>query len=674
MPTTTPSAADHQISPLTGWTRSHWTALADRTLRAVRPFASDGHALLALPGPASRSGTRSDGLEGFARTMLAAGFRISGDPSSPEAIEHAEWYARGLVCGTDPHSIESWPRLGETHQGRVEAASIAIALHESRALIWDQLPSSDQEKVLAWLGHAVSVQYPGNNWLWFQNVVQAFLASVGAPTDRAEVDRNLAAMEEWYAGDGWYTDGIFPSGDGERRAFDYYSGWAMQVYPLLYSRILGPQADLARVETDRERLRHYLEHAQHLIGTDGGPVYHGRSLTYRFAVLGPFWLGTLFDATPLSPGRTRRLASGVLRHFADRGAWDAHDLQSIGWHQEFHPIRQWYSGPGSPYWSSKGFAGLALPADHPVWTAAEEPLELEQGDVARSWPEPGWLLSATRDDGVVRLLNHGSDHQPATVLGLDETTYGRLSYSSATAPDSGLAAETSPVDSCIALVDSTGRVGHRRPIHRVAQAESWAVSRHQTHWLVGPARDSWQKEADPRPDEFDLGPWLTVASAVRGPVEVRLARADQTTPPIDTGLHWWFGGYPLAAADPPAIDPPAIDLPSATSVSARVSVPSPRPLTSAVVGLGDDWTAEVQRSEGRNAFGRHAAVPVLRGTTAVCGGEVVAAVVVLAGRWDADSALPTVSTNQDSGVVTVTWPDGSVDRVPLHVARKEKDE
>ena len=55
-------------------------------------------------------------------------------------------------------------------------------------------------------------------------------------------------------------------------------------------------------------------------------------------------------------------------------------------------MRQPYSGPGSPYWSSKAYIGLLLPATDPVWTATEEPLDIECRDVARVLTAPGWLV------------------------------------------------------------------------------------------------------------------------------------------------------------------------------------------------------------------------------------------------------------------------------------------
>lgn len=666
---------DFAQSPYTGWTREHWVALADRTVRAVQPFASPRHALIHLPGPVSRSGRLSDGLEAYARTFLASAFRVAGEPRSVVSADLARWYAEGLVAGTDPESGESWPVLTDVPQARVEAASVAIGLHETREVLWNHLAEGQQQRVVEWLSGAVGVDYPGNNWVWFQNVVQAFLASVGGPTSAADVDRNLARVEEWYSGDGWYTDGAFPG--GEHRCYDHYSGWAMHFYPLWWCRMSNGQVDASLEATYRARLRRYLEQAQHLIGGDGAPLYQGRSLTYRYAVLAPFWAGTVFDATPISAGRTRRLASGVLRYFYERGGWDGAGLQPIGWHGEMSAIRQWYSGPGSPYWSSKGLAGLVLPPSHPVWAAVEEAQEVERGDVARTLPAPGWLVSATQTDGIVRVVNHGGDHHPRQGLGLDESVYGRLSYSGAAAPDSGLVAETSPVDSSVVLVDAGGRASHRRPLERLLLAGRVALSRHRAHWLVGEARDTWQHETDDRPDAFDVGPWLTVASVLRGAVEVRVVRVDAVSEgpchegvtragPAAQQVRPWrlrVGGHTVAGAAPPD----GVTGDAGPAASAEVGTGGQ--VCAVVIGLMGEWEGSVQRTRGVNALGEHTATPLLTMVADVQDGDVGAAAVVLTGdpTWRHASQLPLVSTVHDSTgcVVDTQWPDGEVDRFRL---------
>ncbi len=121
---------DHLRSPLTGWTRAHHVSVADRSLAALRPWASPGHARFALPGPASNAGPASDGLEAFARSFLTVGFLLSG--TNDDRSDHAGFYAAGLAAGTDPAAPDRWPRMSEIRQARVEAAALVIGLQESR--------------------------------------------------------------------------------------------------------------------------------------------------------------------------------------------------------------------------------------------------------------------------------------------------------------------------------------------------------------------------------------------------------------------------------------------------------------------------------------------------------------------------------------------------------------
>jgi hypothetical protein len=66
---------DRVLSPLTGWPRAHWEALADHLLEAAVRYATPDFAQFRLPGRPSRSGLVSDGIEGFARTFLPARLR-----------------------------------------------------------------------------------------------------------------------------------------------------------------------------------------------------------------------------------------------------------------------------------------------------------------------------------------------------------------------------------------------------------------------------------------------------------------------------------------------------------------------------------------------------------------------------------------------------------------------
>jgi hypothetical protein len=647
---TRPESADERpLSPYTGWTRQTWETLADSMLAAVRPYASPQGSLVDLPGPASRSGRWSDGLEGFARTFLLAGFRLarSGDE---DPANLAEWYATGLDAGTDPSSPQRWPTFAECQQAKVEGASIAIALHETRRWIWDRLDDAVRQRIVAWLAGILDDPIWDNNWTWFQAIMEAFLRSVGGPWRAEDIDRTLDRTESWYVGGGWYSDGTRGS-DGPRN-FDYYCGWAMQFYPLWYCRISGADADDELLTRYRDRLTRYLADARYLIAADGAPLIQGRSLTYRFAMLAPFWTGAVFDATPLRPGATRRLASGVVRHFVTEGCFDSADLLPLGWHREFPAMRQPYSGPGSPYWASKAFAGLVLPADHPVWTAREEALPIESADIQLTLPAPGWLVSGTVADGIVRVAAHGPDHASLNGLSLDQPEYARHGYATHAAPE---VEHANPVDSHIALLTQDGRASHRRPVSPLRLDGRIGVSRSRAHWLVGPPSVPWETDGQ---EDWTTGPLLTTATVLRGPWEVRLARVDAAPdtvadplPTQDGPLRLRIGGWAIADTEPPG-----------TQVAgATATVDRADGLTSTVSDLRGLTSAGCSRSRERNPLGRHSATPWAGTDEPVTFGRIYAALVVLSGVPTEDGVRLTVAGD----LVTVHWPDDEQDQLTL---------
>ncbi|WP_189821059.1 DUF2264 domain-containing protein [Streptomyces finlayi] len=464
----TPPPENRELSPYTGWTRAHWERTADELLLAVRPYSTPRHALIHLPGPRpSVSGPRSDGLEGYARTFLLAALRVAG-AHGDDPHGHLARYAEGLAAGTqhptsetelNPADPESWPRPADIRQAVVESASVALSLRLTRPWLWDTLDDTTQQRVVDWLRPALGPSPVNNNWWLFGLTVAGFLQDAGIETDRAQqtIDTALARIEDWYLGDGWYSD-------GPNRSFDHYNAWALHFYPVLHAHLCGDKALLDRYGP---RLHAQLDTYTRLFDTTGAPIPFGRSLTYRFAAAAAPWLGALTGHTPLTPGATRRLASGALRHFTDRGATDGRGLLSLGWYGPYPPLIQTYSGPASPYWASKGFLGLLLPADHPVWTAPEEPLPAETVDAVTLAAPPNLLVQTTAADGLVRLHNHGSNH----VGPEDDPLYARFAYSTRTGPSHEIP------DNHFSL-DLDNAHTSRGPAAPAAHGPGWASSTH----------------------------------------------------------------------------------------------------------------------------------------------------------------------------------------------------
>ncbi|MCK2218694.1 DUF2264 domain-containing protein [Actinomadura sp. ATCC 31491] len=572
---------DRSLSPYTGWTRTHWEALADGLLAAVEPYRSADGAAIRLPGRASWSDC--DGMEGFARTFLIAAFRVAGGGPA----ELLEPYRRGFTSGPD-----SWPAVADRFQPMVEAASLALGLWLTREHLWDTFTDVERRRLGGYLATVFDHEPAPNNWWLFPVTVGGFLAGTGIREEDAwaAVARGLARIEDWYAGDGWYTD-------GDNRAFDHYNGWALHFYPILYGLLSGT----AMPEHER-RLSTFLESYSLMFGAQGEPVYLGRSMTYRFATAASLMLGAVTGHTPLSPGATRRLASGAVRRFLGRGALSADGLLTLGWFGPHEATLQPYSGSASPYWAAKAFAGLLAPAGHPLWTDVEEP------GPAGIAALPGPALVVTNGDGVARVLNHGirNGDRGYQAKGGDPL-YDRCAYSSHTGPT---AAGDVP-DNCFQVIGPDVERGALRPGGAGRRGDvAWAAS------AAGGAES---------------------VSVVRGAVEVRVHRVAAGSAVRQTG---W--ALPRAGAEAGER--------SVTLVSADDG------LRSWLSGLhGYDRAGVLAAPEG-TAFGGPASVPALEGVAAD-GWAVCVAVLDDGGRPLEDVRAEVGDVRVDAGGVSVTWAD-----------------
>ena len=616
------------------WTRDDLIAYADGLLAAVRPWASENGARITLPGASGGYGADVDGLEGFVRTFLLAGFRIAG--ARGEGVDDLiDFYSRGIIAGVDPDAPDRWVRLDEHAQAKVEAASIALILDLTRPWIWDRLDALTQQRLIDYLAPVVGdTTYPRNNWLWFRVVVQTFLRSVGGPWSQADIDDDLARHDSFLREGGWISD-------GDERAYDHYVGWALHLYPVLWSRMQGA-TELANGRTagDVARLDTFLQDAIALVGADGSPLIQGRSLVYRFAAAAPYWAGIIAEVPSVPAGQLRRAASAIVRHFAENGAPNDQGLLDLGWHHEWRRLAQNYSGTGSPYWAAKGLLGIALPEDHPVWTAAQTELPTQTHDTLRAALSPAWIISATSDDGIARVINHGADHaSPGDLVG-DSPLYARLGYSTATSPLLNGDAWAEPLEQSVALLHADGRATHRAGMRvngiRLDGEAAIAGSTATAHWIVPAATQT--RHGSGITGDVEIAGTVTTWSIVRGAWEVRLVRIDTIeADAVPTARR--IGGWAIAAD---AVEHAVSEAGATAAAAGRHST---------IVALTPGGAPSVENRRDASPLGAAASVPVL--IFPVTTGTWIAAAVHLSDR--APASAPSVRIGGDD--VVVTWPD-----------------
>ena len=317
-------------------------------------------------------------MECFGRLMAGLAPWISlPDDDTAESIQRKqlrEWALKSYVQAVDPESPDYllWRKEGQT---LVDAAYIAESFIRGYDALWIPLDSVTKQRYIAEFTQLRRVDPPYTNWLLFSATVEAFLRKAGAPSDTYRIVSALRKVEEWYVGDGWYSDGT-------GFAFDYYNSFVlhpMYIEPLEIMTNAGkskiwnaPDCDYNRAKKRMQRFGMILER---FISPEGALPVFGRSITYRTGTLQPLallaWRGWLPKELP--DGQVRAAMTAVIkRMFGDDRNFNEKGFLTLGFNGKQPNISDWYTNNGSLYMASLAFLPLGLPADHTFWTSPAE--------------------------------------------------------------------------------------------------------------------------------------------------------------------------------------------------------------------------------------------------------------------------------------------------------------
>ena len=286
-----------------------------------------------------------------------------------------EWALASYKNAVDPQNPDylCW---GIGGQNLVDAAYIAESFLRAYDTLWKPLDEVTKQRYLAEFAKLRHIDPPYTNWLLFSSTIESFIAKAGGDYDQYRVNSACRKMEEWYVGDGWYSDGpVF--------AFDYYSSY---VFHPMYLETLQAMID-AKANTrldyqkyyDREMLRcqKYSIVLERFISPEGTFPVFGRSIPYRMATMQPLALLAWYQKLPsdLSNGQVRAALTKVMhRMFDQENNFNEKGYLSIGFCGTSQKnVADWYTNNGSLYMTTLAFMPLGLPANHPFWTDAAQP-------------------------------------------------------------------------------------------------------------------------------------------------------------------------------------------------------------------------------------------------------------------------------------------------------------
>ena len=340
------------------------TNLANATLKARMPVEQ-------APGADRRSVTH---LEALGRLVagIAPWIELPAD-NTPEGRlrgRYAELTRHAIRQAVDPASPDVL-NFTTDRQPLVDAAFLAQGVLRARAALQDALDVKARQHLVAALESTRTIPPVFNNWLLFSATIEAALARLGARWDRMRVDYALRQHEQWYRGDGAYSD-------GPDFHFDYYNSFV--IHPMLLDVLDVVRDEMpawkelaARVERRAQRYAAVLER---LIAPDGTFPAIGRSLAYRFGALQLLSQMALRHALPanVSPAQTRGALTAVIRRSMQApGTFDAEGWLRIGFCGHQPGIGESYISTGSLYLCSVGLLALGLAPTDEFWSAAPQP-------------------------------------------------------------------------------------------------------------------------------------------------------------------------------------------------------------------------------------------------------------------------------------------------------------
>ena len=153
--------------------------------------------------------TKSAYLEAFGRLMSGIGPWLNLEGGSAEELSLRNKY-RPLVLKAIANAVnpaaKDYMEWENGNQRLVDASYFAMAFLRCPWL-WNNLSDVTKKQVVTALAKTRSVNPVVNNWILMSGLIEVFMYHYGYSYDEMRIDFVLRQFDDWYAGDGLYSDG-----------------------------------------------------------------------------------------------------------------------------------------------------------------------------------------------------------------------------------------------------------------------------------------------------------------------------------------------------------------------------------------------------------------------------------------------------------------------------------
>jgi hypothetical protein len=312
-------------------------------------------------------------LEAFGRTLSGIGpwLNLEGGSIAEQKLRnhYREWAVKAVSNAVNPKANDYMQWQGA--QPLVDGAFFALGLIRCPWL-WQHLPTDVQQQTITALKITRAYTPNYNNWVLFSGVIEAFFCKYGADYDAMRIDYGIRQfMEQWYVGDGMFSD-------GNNFHMDYYNSYVIQPFLTAMLEIVNTKTQKYAEYTFRLNAitKRYAELQELMINTDGSYPITGRSIVYRGGAFQHLADMALKKQLPekLNPPQVRAALTAVI----EKTLSPAQTFTTTGWlnmgvHGKQTGLADFYITTGSLYLCADIFLPLGLPSSDDFWSAPPKP-------------------------------------------------------------------------------------------------------------------------------------------------------------------------------------------------------------------------------------------------------------------------------------------------------------
>lgn len=356
--------------------REYWLQQLDKMARPVLSNLANNQLKKAMPPGLSKrvdnAAARSKVayLEALGRLVSGIGPWLNLEGGAPKEAalrdQYRQWTLQSIANAVNPAAPDymEWRQGG---QPLVDASFLALGLVRCPWL-WEHLSDTTRRQVVDAFLLTRQVKPGFSNWLLFSGMIEAFFCRYSLPWDELRVDFGVRQFEQWYVGDGLYSDGA-------SYHFDYYNSYVIHPYLTQIIDIVNAAKGTYKAVAGKikERDARYAIIQERLVNADGSFPATGRSIVYRggaFHHLADMaWQKRLPPA--LQPAQVRGALNAILHKTMDQpGTYTPDGWLTIGLCGAQPDLADVYNTTGSLYLCSEILLPLGLPETDPFWADA----------------------------------------------------------------------------------------------------------------------------------------------------------------------------------------------------------------------------------------------------------------------------------------------------------------